>query len=150
MWELVSSVVNDEGYRLFDLDLPMERKGRLCVYIDTPNGNKNGSKISVEDCAKVSRRLSLALDVNLDMPSDYILEVSSPGVNRRLRRKEHFAEAVGEHIKVVVEGEDGVKTIFGELESCSDDFIVVGLDGSGEKLSVDFNAIKKANVDFQF
>jgi ribosome maturation factor RimP len=64
------------------------------VYIDGPNG------VSVDDCATVSRQLSAVLDVEDPLPGQYVLEVSSPGLDRPLVRPEDFRRFAGQEAKL--------------------------------------------------
>lgn len=74
------------------------RELRLVVYIDRENG------VSVEDCARVSQILSDLLDEADPIPSSYVLEVSSPGLDRRLWEPWHYARVVGKKIHLRVRG----------------------------------------------
>ncbi len=93
---LVEPVVGGEGYELVDLEWKHEAGSWvLRVYIDKVAG------VSLEDCAHVSRLLSATLDVHEDtIPVHYNLEVSSPGVNRPLKRESDFARFVGQKAKI--------------------------------------------------
>ncbi len=71
---------------------------RLVVYIDRESG------ISVEDCARVSQILSDLLDEADPIPSSYVLEVSSPGLDRRLWQPWHYARVVGKKVHLRVRG----------------------------------------------
>lgn len=100
--ELSEQVAAREGCRLYDLEFVGGSKGRgrvLRVYIDKPN-----TTVGVDDCANVSRGLNLLLDVEDAMPGGaYVLEVSSPGLERPLRQPWHFKEAVGKNVQVKLE-----------------------------------------------
>jgi len=74
------------------------RELRLVVYIDRENG------VSVEDCARVSQILSDLLDEADPIPSSYVLEVSSPGLDRRLWEPWHYARVVGKKVHLRVQG----------------------------------------------
>jgi len=82
------------GYELVDLDLRMGRNGLLRLYIDREGG------VTLDDCEHVSRQISAFLDVEDPMPGRYVLEVSSPGIERRLRTVEHFRRFVNEEVKI--------------------------------------------------
>ncbi|MGB5346901.1 MAG: ribosome maturation factor RimP, partial [Woeseia sp.] len=74
------------GYELSDIEAKLGgRDGVLRVFIDRPEG------IGLEDCEAVSRQISALLDVEDPLPGRYVLEVSSPGLDRRLTKPEHFA-----------------------------------------------------------
>jgi ribosome maturation factor RimP len=97
--KIASSVAERESVFLYDLELTGGgNQGKILrVYIDSPN--EGG--VSVEDCANVSRGLSLLLDVEDPIPGGrYELEVSSPGLDRKLRKFWHYEKAVGKKIDV--------------------------------------------------
>ena len=77
------------GYELVDLDFRVGRRGLLRIFIDKQNG------VNLEDCELVSRQLSAYLDVEDPLPGRYVLEVSSPGLDRPLRTLEHFRPLPG-------------------------------------------------------
>lgn len=149
MWNLVSTVVEDEGFYLYDLDLPSGRKGRMLIFITDEGGR--GSGVNLDDCARISRRLSYKFDVELDIPGSYVLEVSSPGINRRLRRPEHFKSAVGERVRLVVDG-SFYKTgqLKGVITSCEEQTIHIKPERKENDLSVPLGVVREASVDFDF
>jgi hypothetical protein len=81
----------------------------LRVFVTGPNG----AAIGVGECAKLSKRIIDLEDAEELMPGETLLEVSSPGINRRLRRPEHFARAVGERVKITVEHQKEGSAIIG-------------------------------------
>ena len=83
------------GYELVDVEYaPASGRNLLRIYIDHPAG------ITVDDCAKVSRQVSAALDVEDPISEAYTLEVSSPGLDRPLVKREDFERFAGASIKV--------------------------------------------------
>jgi ribosome maturation factor RimP len=95
---LASQVAEREGLKLYDLETPAGRQRLIRVYVDREVG-----AVSVDDCANVSRGLNLLLDVEDLVPGGaYELEVSSPGLERRLSEKWHFERAVTKRIRVKV------------------------------------------------
>jgi ribosome maturation factor RimP len=149
MWEMVEATVIDEGFNLYDLELPVGRHGALRVYIT--GEDHTGIGVKLDDCARISRRLGLQLDVEDDITNAYTLEVSSPGVNRKLRRPEHFNGAVGQHVRVNMQlaGEPG-RAVYGNLLECSEDGIKLKEDRGGKTLDVPMSSIRDARIDFVF
>ncbi len=166
-----------EGCFLYHVDVRLGGKGRrVCVYIDKEiqedtNEKRGGAVLSeagvpligatIEDCANVSRGLSLILDVEDLVPGDeYELEVSSPGLERILKEKWHFEKVVGEDIQVktntpVIHPEQknqkrGIKTIRGTLKGVSENSVQI--DSSETKLvwDISLDEIHKANVLFEY
>ncbi len=127
------------GYELVDLDVRVGGEGLLRVFIDHPSG------VGLEDCEKVSRQLSAFLDVEDPLPGHYVLEVSSPGIERRLRTLEHFSRFVGTQIKVELKHKtDGRRKLRGELQGVDNDLIVVDVEGQPWRLRI--NQIAKAHL----
>ena len=92
--ELLEPTVNDLGYELVDLDLREGRGGLVRLFID------KDPAVTLADCEYVSGQVGDLLDVEDPLPGGYVLEVSSPGLDRRLRTPDHFAAAVGAEIRV--------------------------------------------------
>jgi len=123
--ELLEPTVNALGYELVDLDLNSGGGGLVRLFIDQDSG------ITLTDCEQVSRQISDLLDVEDPLPSRYVLEVSSPGLDRRLRTAEHFASAVGEEIRVELKRAiDGRRKYRGYLVTADANHIEVEGDGT--------------------
>ena len=86
------------GFELADLDVHLGRRGLLRLFIDREAG------VKLEDCERVSEQLGAWLDVEDPLPGSYVLEVSSPGFDRRLRTLAHFARFAGERVEGGAEG----------------------------------------------
>jgi ribosome maturation factor RimP len=162
LWNTIREVAESEGVQLFDLDLPGEGGGALRVYITRPtvvneseeaqsSGERRGG-VSFEDCVRVSKRLLDMDEESAFVPENCLLEVSSPGVNRRLRRPEHFAGAVGERVKVKfrVPETNSILVVTGAVESLEGDLLRLKSEDKGESFSVHLSDVKEAKVDFQF
>ena len=128
--ELLEPTIERLGYELADLEVKLGGKdGVLRVFIDKADG------IDLDDCEKVSHAVSALLDVEDPLPGHYNLEISSPGVDRKLTKAEHFQRFMGETVKVQMRFPvDGRKRFRGKLEACEDDTIVVEVDGTSYSL----------------
>jgi ribosome maturation factor RimP len=128
------------GFELVDAELVGSGKQTtLRVYIDSAGG------IDVEDCALVSRQLSAVLDVEDPIPGQYTLEVSSPGLDRPLVRREDFERFMGALIKVrMLQPVLGRKNFTGRLVGIEGDHVVVDVDK--ESYDLPFEAIEKARL----
>ena len=115
----------------------------MTVFIDSPDG------IGLDDCEKVSRHLSAFLDEEDPIESNYLLEVSSPGLERKLSRVKHYQDNIGKKIDVrLYRAIDGKKKMTVILESADDNGITI-LDGSTE-LNIKYEDISKASLHFEF
>ena len=130
MAKLLEPTVERMGYELADLEVRLGGKGGLVrVFIDKPEG------IDLDDCEKVSRAVSAILDVEDPVPGNYNLEVSSPGLDRKLTKVEHFQRFEGETVKVQMRFPmEGRRRFRGTLVSSDDENIVVDVDGESHSL----------------
>jgi ribosome maturation factor RimP len=113
------------GFELADLDVHTGRNGLLRVYIDhEPEG------VTLADCELVSRQLGAFLDVADPLPGSYVLEVSSPGLDRRLRTVAHFQRFVNEPVKVELrEPRDGRRRLSGRVSGVEGGTVVIEAEG---------------------
>ena len=118
------------GYELADLEVRLGGRGGVVrVFIDKPEG------IGLDDCEKVSMAVSAILDVEDPVPGNYDLEVSSPGLDRKLTKVEHFQRFTGETVKVSLRfPKEGRRRFRGTLVSADDENIVVEVDGESHSL----------------
>jgi len=132
--ELLEPEVNTLGYELVDVELRLGgRSGLVRLFIDSEAG------ITLEDCERVSHQVSALLDVEDPIPGHYVLEVSSPGVNRRIRKPADFARFRGERAKVelVAPNTEGRRRFTGVLASVEDDGFSIEVDGVTHRLRFD-------------
>ena len=129
---LLAPTVERLGYELADLEVRLGGKnGLVRLFIDSPEG------IGLDDCAKVSRAVSALLDVEDPVPGNYNLEVSSPVLDRKLRKVEHFQRFIGQTVKVKLRFPlEGRRRFRGTLLSAGDQNIVVEVDGESYSLAL--------------
>jgi ribosome maturation factor RimP len=127
---LLEPTIENMGYELIDLELNLGGKsGIVRIFIDHPDG------IGLDDCEKVSRVISALLDVEDPLPGHYNLEVSSPGLDRKLTKTEHFQRFIGETVKVHMRFPmEGRRRFRGTLVASDDEKIVVEVDGESHTL----------------
>ena len=159
---VVQEVAERENCFLYDLEMPGAGQGRaLRVFID-----KEGEEgVSIDDCSNVSKGLNLVLDVEDLVPGGaYNLEVSSPGLERRLRQPWHFEKAVGETVDFqlntglgqFVSGrspkEAKRKKLTGIIKEAGETEIKVTMDGTSEDEAfvIPLQYIHKAKVVYSF
>lgn len=130
--KLLEPAIERLGYELSDLEVKLGGKhGVLRVFIDKPDG------IGLHDCEKVSLAVSALLDVEDPLPGHYDLEVSSPGLDRKLTKIEHFQRFEGETVKVQMRFPiEGRRRFRGTLVSSDEENIVVDVDGESHTLPV--------------
>jgi ribosome maturation factor RimP len=121
---LIGPRIESLGYRLYDVEFVKEGKDfYLRVYIDKDSG------ISLEDCEAVSNGINEVLDEADYIKEQYFLEVSSPGVERVLKKDRHLKENIGNKVQVkLFKPLAGKKVFEGLLESFSDDNICIKIE----------------------
>ena len=118
------------GYEVVDVEVRLGVGGGLVrLFIDKPDG------VDLDDCEKVSLAVSALLDVEDPVPGNYNLEVSSPGLDRKLTKPSHFQWFAGETVKVQTRFPiEGRRRFRGTLVSSDDENIVVEVDGESHSL----------------
>ncbi|RPF55957.1 ribosome maturation factor RimP [Aquisalibacillus elongatus] len=146
--ELVQPIVEDLNLELVEVEFVKEGKNYfLRVYVDKEGG------VDIEDCGKVSEQLSEKLDEVDPIEQAYFLEVSSPGVERRLKKRSDFERFVGSHIYVkTYEPINHEKEFYGDLTSFEDDLITLMVkEKTREKeVQIPFDKVAKANIAVTF
>jgi ribosome maturation factor RimP len=119
--EIADSLLRDEGLELVDLEYRREgRRWVLRLFIDKEGG------VTVEDCATVSRELGDILDAKDAVPEAYVLEVSSPGLNRRVRKRKDFSRFAGRKVEVrLTAPQEGRRKIVGRILGVEGEAVVV-------------------------
>lgn len=120
--DLIKEKIEAIGYELYDIEYIKEGKDYyLRIYID----NKNG--ISLEDCEKVSNEINGTLDNANIISGQYYLEVSSPGVERIIRKDKHLQDNIGKEIEIKLfkKDEEGNKIYTGKLKSYNEESISI-------------------------
>ena len=138
--ELLAPVVAGVGYQLWELEfMPRSGGGLLRLYIDSPDG------ISLDDCERVSRVVSEALDAADPIPGHYTLEVSSPGLDRVLRTREHFERFAGERVRLeMMQPIEGRKRFAGRLLCVGESDITLELESG--RISLPIEDIHRARL----
>ncbi|HEY7372336.1 MAG TPA: ribosome maturation factor RimP [Polyangia bacterium] len=153
MWLLAEPYVRDAGFDLIEVQYGREPTGWVVrLFIDTPADAGAGTmqvgeghSVGLDDCERVSRDVSAALDVADVIPHAYQLEVSSPGLDRPLRRERDFARFVGESARIrLIDGVEGRRNFLGTLRAAKDGRVEIACDGRSYEIPID--DIQKANL----
>ena len=136
--ELIMPAVREAGLELWDADI--DNGGNIRVFLDKP-----GSRVGIDDCTRASKAIDAVLTNANFFNNEYSLEVSSPGINRRLRTKEHFQRYIGLPVKAVTREKINGENVFeGALLEAGDGFIKVQAK-TGEAV-IAFDILKKASL----
>lgn len=139
--DLLAPIVNDLGYVFWGIEYQVRKVDALLrVYIDHENG------ISVDDCATVSHEVSGILDVEEPITMAYILEVSSPGMDRILFSAEQFDEFKNSYVKIKLnQMVDGRRKLKGKIASVSGEEITITTED--EDVTIEFDKIMRARIN---
>ncbi len=139
---LIEPVINDMGFELDNIELmKIGNRFLLRAFIDKEGG------VTIDDCERVSRQIEAQLDVEDPIPSSYILEVSSPGLDRPLRKPEDFKRFSGKTARVITHKPIENQTFFiGEIAEAGDDSIVLLLP-NGKKVTIPYENISRARLE---
>jgi ribosome maturation factor RimP len=138
--QVADELCQGEGFELVHVEIvTWNRQTIIRIYADKPGG------ITLGDCADISRQLGDLLDIHLPDMGGYRLEVSSPGPNRPLKKKQDFHRFKGSRIKIETRASiQGKKRFTGILEQIHEHAVVIEVDG--ERVEIPDLQIDKANL----
>jgi ribosome maturation factor RimP len=138
--KIIRDTSSDLGYLIYESSILVKGEhSQLIIKIDQPKG------ISHNDCAIFTRELTKRLDSQNILPN-YSMEISSPGLKRKLRSIDEFIRFTGSPAKVIFESEGKINVIKGIINNIIDTKIVLKSDNN--EIIIDFNTIKKANLEY--
>jgi ribosome maturation factor RimP len=141
---LIEPIVEEADFELVDIEYLSER-GRwvLRIYVDKEGG------VTLDHCSWLSREIGDLIDVKDVVPHEYVLEVSSPGLNRPLKREKDFLQALGKKVKVkMVTPVKGRKNYTGYLRSFQNGKLFV--DINNHLVTLPWRDVEKANLVYEF
>jgi ribosome maturation factor RimP len=162
---IADRVAASGGLEVLDVEFLGGGKARMLrVFLDKPGaGNDPIAGVTHEDCANFSREFGTILDVEDVMPGSYTLEVSSPGLDRKLVKPSDFTRFTGSRMKLMTRQPVNNNRHFeGRLESFQDGRLTLDLsvashksrkkmgDQAGQKIEIDFANVEKANLVPEF
>jgi ribosome maturation factor RimP len=142
---IAERVAQPEGIEIVEIELKGGGKNRfLRISIDKPEGVTHG------DCEMISQQVGTILDVEDVVPGSYTLEVSSPGVERKLLKYKDFERFKGKKIKAILrEPVENSRRWEGTLASCADGLIHLEV-AEGKTIEFPFEQVEKANLKFEW
>ncbi len=150
--KLVQPILDDNGYELVDLEYQREQRGWvLRFFLDKDGG------INLDDCAAASREISSLIDVENIISTAYNLEVSSPGIERPLKKANDFERFSGKLAKIkTMDAIDpdssgkNRKTFIGILSGFEEDNVLLMLKKNPAVVRIPLQQIDRANLQFEF
>lgn len=139
--EKIEKIIESLGAKLYD-DVVLKESGNTIyrVYITAKDG------VTLDLCAEITRMISPIIDLNPPVGGKYFLEVSSPGIERKLKRLNHFENAIGELVSITTMSKDKFK---GKLVQASKESITIEFKDNTTK-DIPYSDIKKAKTYFDF
>jgi ribosome maturation factor RimP len=129
LWDLIDPYVTAEGVELDDIEV-LGGGQIVRVTLDSPEN------VGVDHIAELSRGIGRLLDAEDPIKGSYTLEVSSPGLERKLTRPRHYEKSIGREIKVKTFADiDGTKNHSGTLLSADEDSFVIDIDGTEQQIT---------------
>lgn len=143
--ELLQPIAEANGVEIYDVEYVKEGADYyLRAYIDKPEG------VNINDCESVSRALSDALDKEDFIPDAYILEVSSPGLGRTLKKDRHLEKSIGMEVELkLFKPIDKCKEFAGVLESFDSAVITISENGTEKTFNRSEIALIRLALDFK-
>lgn len=139
-YDSIEKIIQSLGASLYDIEVVSEFDETIFRVMITKQGGVN-----LDDCAEVSRELSPFLDVNPPMGNEYRLEVSSPGIERKLINPKHFIQSIGEKVKLKI---TEVGQVIGLLKDANEKEIVIEVNGETKIFT--YPQINKARTYFEW
>jgi ribosome maturation factor RimP len=141
--KLINLAAENLGYAVYEASLYLKGPNtKITVKIDNPG---SPHPVSHGDCERFSNELAAILDEKEILPA-YFLEISSPGINRKIRNKDEFYRFKGAPVKVVYEENDKREAVKGILSEVSDEEIEISDEKS--KIVIKHSSIVHANLDY--
>ncbi len=142
--ELVENIIVDLGYDLYDVEYLKEGKDYILrITIDNDKG------INIEDCEKVSNAINDILDSADYIKDQYNLEVSSPGLERILKKDKHFEKQIGNEVYIkLYKSVNGLKEVQGVLKEYSPEKLILDVDNN--KIEIECKDIAIAKTIFNW
>ncbi len=140
--ELLTPIIDAEGFELVRLRLSGSNTKTLQIMAERPDGT-----MTAEDCAKLSRAISVVMEDADPLPDQYMLEVSSPGIDRPLTRLKDYDRWEGFEAKLeLTQLVEGQKRFRGTLAGTEDDNICIDLQGEEDTALIPFALIQSAKL----
>ena len=141
---IIQAQIEEDGYELVNIEMRSDGEASILrIYIDKPEG------INIDDCAGTSKKIAVLLDVEDPVSDKYILEVSSPGIERPLFTEKDFIRFKGKEILLFTKNKIGNRRKFkGQIKTFENG--VLDLLCDGQIVKINYEEIKKTNLVYDF
>ncbi len=139
----LSKPLKNAGFDLIEVKIGMlNAQKTIQIYIDSPNG------IQIDDCVHINQITKNIFGKTNQYFKDYALEVSSPGIFRKLKTPDQFKSSTGKRIKVQLQKKiEGLMTVTGDLKKCDEETICILPDTNGSDMIIPYSLISRANLE---
>ena len=143
IFSLLCEPLKIAGFELIEVKIGlMNTEKTIQLYIDSSNG------IQLNDCINANQITKNTFDKTNQLYKGYVLEVSSPGIFRKLETPDHFKSSTGKRVKVHLNKKiEGLKTVIGDLQKCDDLTICILQDTNGPDMIIPYSLISRANLE---
>ena len=140
---LLTEPLKIAGFDLIEVQVGMlNAQKTIQLYINSPNS------IRIDDCVNVNQITKNIFGKTNQYYKDYVLEVSSPGIFRKLKTHDHFKSSTGKRIKVHLQKKiEGLMTVTGDLQECDEETICILPDTKGSDMIIPYSLISRANLE---
>ena len=140
---LLSEPLKIAGFDLIEVKVVfLNARKTIQLYIDSPNS------IQIDDCVNVNQITKNIFGKTDEYYNDYVLEVSSPGIFRKLKTPDHFKSSTGKRIKIHLQKKiEGLMTVTGDLQKCDEEKICILPDTNGSDMIIPYSLISRANLE---
>jgi len=143
--ELLEPILLYEGIELVEIEVKKQKTGHLLkIFIDKEGG------VKLDDCENVSEQLSRILDVEDIFQWKYVLEVSSPGIDRPLKTQKDFKRCMEKLVNVSIKENEKISRVVGKVVDVTDSSVVLETEEKKESLEISFEKILKASIEIRF
>ncbi|WP_319761692.1 ribosome maturation factor RimP [Maridesulfovibrio sp.] len=143
--QFVEPPIESMGLTLWGVEVTSANRPAVIIYIDSDSG------VSIDQCAEVSRDIGLMLEVEEIIDSAYILEVSSPGLERKFFKPEQMSTYIGRKVDVaLVFSIEGRKKFKGILQETDEEGLLLKLEDQEDPVKIEWDRIKKAKLVHEF
>ena len=136
--EFLEDFVKNFGVKFYDLEFANEHERQIVRIYITSDTEKS---VSIDQCSKISKALSPILDANPLINGEYFLEISSPGLERKLTTKRHYELSINSNVKITNKSNE---KLIAKLIGIEENNIL--LEKDGEKITINLDDIKKAKT----
>lgn len=151
--ELAAGVAAEHGAEIYDVEVRRHgATGTVRLVVDRASGaDADAGGITIGEVTRVAKEVGYLLDAEDLVPFTYTFEVTSPGIERPLRKPRHYERNLGEEVRLVLsrETEDGRKVVEGRLEGIADGAVTV-VDAAGNRTMIRVEDVRRGRTVFDF